>query len=572
MRKDNEYCEDTCDRSDCRQRGCIMGNVTFKYTTEETDTNYIIDTVRPMEQDETTLLKPLVVNFYGGPGSGKCLKKGTKVLKYDGSFVNVEEININDKLMGIDSSPRNVIELSKGKEKLYKIYLRNGNVFEVTGNHILSLRSSTNFNGISKGQIINITVLDFLNKSKKFQQKMKFYKTSCINFNTNNNILIDPYYIGLWLGDGNSDDPSRITTNDKEIVNYLNDFSLSLNENFTVKKVGNSKYCYSITQGNVGGKSSFIRQSFKYYNLENNKHIPKEYLLSSKKDRLKLLAGLIDSDGYSHENNYEICSKFENLTNDIKFLCQSLGYYVNVSIKHNNQYNKDYYRIYISGDNLHEIPVLLGRKKKQQKTFKNNKTNIGITKIIQNDYEDDYYGFELDDDKLFIMEDFFVTHNSTTAAGLFHFLKMAEVNCELITEFAKDLTWAEAPKAMKYQPYLFGEQGWRLERLTGLVDVVVTDSPLILSSIYATPEMPQAWHDFVLWEHKRRNTLDFFLKRVKSYNPIGRSQTEDEAKAIDEKILDTLTKMGVKFHEVLTGDGTAAIRAFGIVMKTLGKE
>lgn len=161
---------------------------------------------------------------------------------------------------------------------------------------------------------------------------------------------------------------------------------------------------------------------------------------------------------------------------------------------------------------------------------------------------------------------------STVAAGLFHFLKMAEVNCELVTEYAKDLTWGEHSKAMKYQPYLFGEQGWRLERLSGLVDVVVTDSPLILSSIYATPEMPQAWHDFVLWEHKRRNTLDFFLKRVKAYNPIGRSQTEEEAKAIDDKILDTLTGMGVKFHEVLTGDGTAAIRAFGIVMKTLGKE
>lgn len=161
---------------------------------------------------------------------------------------------------------------------------------------------------------------------------------------------------------------------------------------------------------------------------------------------------------------------------------------------------------------------------------------------------------------------------STTAAGLFSYLKMAEVNCELVTEFAKDETWNGSLNTLSYQPYVFGQQAWRIERLRGKVDVVVTDSPIILSSIYASGDLPASFHDYVLWEHQRTNSLDFFLKRVKKYNPVGRNQTEEEAKGIDEKIVNTLKAMGVDFHEFLTGDGTASIKAFGIVMKTLGKE
>jgi len=161
---------------------------------------------------------------------------------------------------------------------------------------------------------------------------------------------------------------------------------------------------------------------------------------------------------------------------------------------------------------------------------------------------------------------------STTAAGLFHYLKMAEVNVELVTEFAKDETWNGSLQTLSYQPYVFGQQAWRIERLRGKVDVVVTDSPIILSSIYASKDLPTSFHDYVLWEHQRTNSLDFFLRRVKKYNSIGRNQTEEEAKEIDEKIVRTLNGMGVEFHEFLTGDGTASIKAFGLVMKSLGKE
>jgi nicotinamide riboside kinase len=156
---------------------------------------------------------------------------------------------------------------------------------------------------------------------------------------------------------------------------------------------------------------------------------------------------------------------------------------------------------------------------------------------------------------------------STTAASLFSYLKMSDLNCELVTEFAKDLTWDQSMAPLSFQPYVFGQQSWRIERLRGKVDVVVTDSPIILSSIYASPEIPECFHDYVLWEHNRTPSLNFLLRRVKKFNPVGRNQTEEESQNLDLAIADKLKEKNITFEEVLTGDGTAPIKAFSIVMR-----
>ena len=76
------------------------------------------------------------------------------------------------------------------------------------------------------------------------------------------------------------------------------------------------------------------------------------------------------------------------------------------------------------------------------------------------------------------------TGKSTTAAALFYKLKMMGINCELVTEFAKDITWEKNKKALACQPYVFGKQCYRIERCVDQVDVIITDSPLPLSILY----------------------------------------------------------------------------------------
>lgn len=161
---------------------------------------------------------------------------------------------------------------------------------------------------------------------------------------------------------------------------------------------------------------------------------------------------------------------------------------------------------------------------------------------------------------------------STTSSALFSMMKMVGMNCELVTEYAKDLTWSENFKALAYQPYVMANQSWRIERLNGLVDYVITDSPILLSSFYSDPSLPQCFHDFVLWEHNKHTSINFFMRRTKPYTTVGRNQTEEEAEVISNTILNKLQELDIHFTNILAGDGTAAISAFTSIIALTNQE
>ena len=73
---------------------------------------------------------------------------------------------------------------------------------------------------------------------------------------------------------------------------------------------------------------------------------------------------------------------------------------------------------------------------------------------------------------------------STGAAYIFSRLKLAGINAELVTEFAKDKVWEESKAVFQNQAYIFGKQYFRISRVQDKVDVVITDSPILLSPFY----------------------------------------------------------------------------------------
>lgn len=123
---------------------------------------------------------------------------------------------------------------------------------------------------------------------------------------------------------------------------------------------------------------------------------------------------------------------------------------------------------------------------------------------------------------------------STMAARVFSELKELGYNSELVTEFAKDLTWQGSMKALDNQLYVFAKQYHRLWRLVDNVDIVVTDSPILLSLIYGTTS--DTFKKLVIEEFNKFHNINIRLVRVKQYNPKGRSQTLDEAKDIDRQV------------------------------------
>ena len=371
--------------------------------------------------------------FEGPPGLGKCMAKNTPIMLSNGKIKMVQDITTKDKLMGDDGTDRNVLALGSGREKMYRIEQIHGDDYVVNESHILSLKmTKAGRNGDKhqtilgkryyKNDIVDICIKDYLELPKYLKECLKGYKVR-LDYREQE-VSLNPYAIGYWLGDRYSNN-SVITTSDNEVIDYFTEYSNTLDleiKQYVRSDTPQHDYHYQIktkTETNNNSKNKFYL-GLKQYNLINNKHIPDEYKLTSRENRLSLLAGLIDSGGYYNPNNsLEITQQNKVLVDDIAFLVRSLGMKAVVKESERpstcNAENKCriYYKTTISGCGLDEIPVLLKRKKARANKLIKNCLNTGI-KLVPLE-EDQYYGFQIDGNSRFLLGDFTVTHNTTFA-------------------------------------------------------------------------------------------------------------------------------------------------------------
>ena len=145
---------------------------------------------------------------------------------------------------------------------------------------------------------------------------------------------------------------------------------------------------------------------------------------------------------------------------------------------------------------------------------------------------------------------------STGATYIFSKLKLAGINAELITEFAKDKVWEE--NSVIFQPdnqaHIFGKQFYRMNRCKDKVEVIVPDSPLLLSSFYNSSEiLGEAFNKMVYNCFCSFNNKTYLLKRVKPYNPNGRLQTEEESNALVVPLIEKLNTWNISYA-ICNGD------------------
>ncbi|MHA1790185.1 MAG: Hint domain-containing homing endonuclease [Candidatus Helarchaeota archaeon] len=363
----------------------------------------------------------------GIKGHGKCHAKGTKILMYDGSLKNVEDIKINDKVMGVDSKPRNVKNIGTGFGTLYKIIPSKGTSFVVNGEHVLSLKKT------GTEEILNISVNEYLKSKTTITQMYELYRVP-VNFKEQK-LPLEPYFLGLWLGDGSSTD-GRITNIDKKIWGYLKTYAKKLKLNFHNIKHKNKANTISLTSLKGQCTKNCLRKQLRKLNVLQNKHIPNIYKINSRENRLQLLAGLIDSDGWLNKpSTYEIVTKFDELAKDIEYLAGTLGFLVNKRPKYvqMKQWTKPrhYWRISIIGD-CSQIPVKLDRKKCAKRIINKDplKTGFKVKKLKKGKF----YGFTLNGDHLYMIENFIVNHNTT-----FVELLAKDVNAHLIKRIGKQI-------------------------------------------------------------------------------------------------------------------------------------
>jgi len=293
---------------------------------------------------------------------------------------------------------------------------------------------------------VRITVDNYLKLSDSIKKRLYGFKSQNICWKPQT-VELDPYILGSWLGDGYSDG-SGISGNDTEVIQKWMQWALENNGEivhsnpyrFSVRRkgagykrgaVGSETDCpvcvktkFSLCETSVGYESAVkprnstcpLKDELKKYDLLHNKHIPESYLMNERSVRLRLLAGIVDTDGCLTNDGKRITIIQVNklLSEQICTLARSLGFVVNMRIiKKLNvkvpNYDelkdyKDQCSINISGEHLSEIPTVISRKK-----CNDSKPNKDYFKTsIQVSFKEfgTYYGFMVDKDNEFILADF----------------------------------------------------------------------------------------------------------------------------------------------------------------------
>lgn len=375
-------------------------------------------------------------------GGRACERPDQEVMMADLSVKQIKDIKVGDKVMGDDGTPRTVLSTHSGYGKMYEVWQSNGETYYVNDNHILSLRKSHSakndmqFNAHGKRKFPNgrypswpdeldIPIEEYLKQPKRWQYHFRGYKVDSIPY-PYQDVLIEPYMLGLWLGDGTALFP-QITTPDKEIVDYLNDYAGRHNLSVSIQEKNNGTNKakgYRLKGNGKAGSNEFLNH-LKEYNLIENKHIPQCYISNSEEVRLQLLAGLIDTDGSYDGWAYDFLQKSEQIAKSVVLIASSLGFRSKIRTKRAKIYDNDYgivYRVSISGD-LWRIPCKVAHKiAKKGDSYKDRTFSQSSLRIKQVE-DGEWCGITINGNHRYVHSDGTVTHNSGKSFGVGAFIE-----------------------------------------------------------------------------------------------------------------------------------------------------
>jgi DNA-directed RNA polymerase beta subunit len=415
----------------------------------------------------------------------ECFDPETEILMWDGNAKKAKNIEIDDILVDDLGNPTTVRSTCSGLKNMYDIIPDKDNFMKhrVTDNHILtlkirghkaisqsnrkdrnyeyiveflnreeikfqekyftSLNEATQFvNSFNDDNTIDITIEKYLKLSKRTKDNLVLFKTEGINW-TKKDVAMDPYLLGMWLGDGLSDG-SGFSLNYKTDLNTLAYWEKWAQENEAII-TKDARYKFSIVskknkEALLSGLCNRVEEAplkkyLRKYNLLNNKHIPNEYITNDRETRLKVLAGLIDTDGSVRDNGHEIriCQGPANyrIIENAYTLAMSLGFSCGVKEgtsqwtdeKSGDKKFSTYKELRITGHKICEIPTLLPYKKlvaiEDETQILRSKSFMCSKFSLVEVGEGPYVGWQLHDKRgRFCLKDGLSVHNTPEGASV----------------------------------------------------------------------------------------------------------------------------------------------------------
>lgn len=357
-------------------------------------------------------------------GPTGCLAAGTPVLLYSGEVTSAESVSVGDVLMGPGGGPRTVLETHSGISDLFTINPEKGDPWTCSSEHVLTLQKTAEKGDDRRaGEIVDVSVRDYLSWSKWRKHVYKQFSVG-VEFSLAVALPLDPYFFGVWLGDGSKTRLAlvggrrviarvRVTKPDVEIEQCCEETAKVFG--LRVRREEYKGKCPSYHLVKQQGKVNSLSQLLSELSEDG---IDRRYLTASRGDRLALLAGLLDTDGYLRGGYFEIVQKNLGVARDILFLARSLGFRATSRVKLVN--GVPYQRLAICGD-IGNIPTRIPRKqagpRRQKKDVSRTGFRVGPAGVGV------YYGFKISGDGRHLLGDFTVTHNSGKTAVMAELLR-----------------------------------------------------------------------------------------------------------------------------------------------------
>lgn len=344
----------------------------------------------------------------GSRGFGKDLKWDTVVHTEHGKKI-INDIKIGDKIYGADGKLTTVLDrFDYNNQEQYEITLSDGRKITSGGGHLWGVWERDKYSVKELNDIKKDYLIGKRNDSRYFIQQNEPIQYPSKQYN------ISPYLLGAILGDGGITGRNIVfTTADGEMIEHLNK---EIIDTYYFKK-GKDKYSYRLIKKNKDREKNFYVNELEslglMYHHTRDKFIPEQYLYGSVEQRLDLLRGLLDTDGYINSfGNIEFVTISKKLANNIEELARSLGIVVT---KKESDYKV---RLYLKTD----LPVFKLQRKlcrinvSKSNYAKTNQNKLAIRKIEPIGIHKSVCIAVDNSDKLFIVNDFVVTHNSYMTA------------------------------------------------------------------------------------------------------------------------------------------------------------
>ena len=346
----------------------------------------------------------------------------------NGKFKELKDIVDGDILVGQNGQPTTVIKAHEIQlpKKAYELKFSNGEVIRAGGEHLWTIQNQ-------RGTRKTVDTDHIFNYMSKYKERVYIDRVQKPLSGLDKVLPLDPYFLGLWLGDGGSWQ-NVFCSEDEEIIEYVNNWAIEHGGYLEKTKHQNSGKAVTYRIKDTDLTDICIDLGIRKSYSENSgvKHIPEIYFEASYEQRLELLRGLMDTDGCHHSGGFCIFTQKEGqLCDDVVRLAKSLGWDVTVTETNPGKLAKPHTKYYNIGISALDNPFKLAKKAKKWKrqTRMVNKVRIvSITEIEPIPMR--CLTVDASDGQFCIEYTYTVTHN--TATGISAILGQSAQRLELV--------------------------------------------------------------------------------------------------------------------------------------------